>query len=358
MTGKIRNCNRLLSLSLGPLLSIAFVAAAPAEEFPDVDIVVAGNLGITSQSQELERPFWTSTIPEKTNGRFNVRFRPWNEMGLDGSEVIRMVRRGTLQAGTTQMGFGAGDSPLVDGTDLAGLSPDIDTFSRVTEAFTPVLHEHYEHHEDVKVLGLWSFQAQVLFCREAMDSLEDLQGRRVRVSGASQADFVEHFGGSGASMAWGEVQQALQLGVLDCAITGSVGGYTGNWHEAATHIHPLPINWGSSVMVVNKDFWESLPEHAQEFLQAEVDALSEDIWQLNREENEWGIACNTDGPCPAGDPAGLQLVEITERELELRREALNETVLPNWADRCGPECAEAWNETVGDIVELRVPVNQ
>lgn len=331
-------------------------STAMAADLPQTQMVVAGNLGITTQSQELETPFWTEEIPRESDGAFEIQFSPWNEMGLDGSDVIQLVRKGLIQVGTTQMGYYAGTAPIVDGTDLAGLSPDIETFHAVTDAFRPVLEQHYAE-QGLKALGFWSFQAQVLFCNEKLDSLADLRGRRVRTSGVSQSDFVEHFGGSGVSIAWGEVQQALQTGVLDCAITGSVGGYSGKWYEAADYLHPLPINWGSSVMVINRDFWESLSPQAQEFLHSNVNQLSDRIWKQNKQQNKFGVACLTTGPCPLGEPAGMHLVPVTEQELQLRKEALKQTVLPRYAERCGSACAKKWNATVGEVVDLKMPVD-
>lgn len=345
LAGKVASVLLCLAGALG-------VSSASANDFPKLNLAVAGNLGITTQSAQLERPFWTSAVSEAFDDKLVIRFRPWNEMGLNGSEVIRMVSRGTLQAGTTQLGFIAGEAPIVDGTDLAGLSPDIATLKSVVEVFEPVLDKYFEKHQDVKVLGYWSFQAQVLFCTGKLDSLTDLKGRRIRVSGASQTDFIEHFGAEGVSMAWGEVQQALQMGALDCAITGSLGGYTGKWHEAANFIHELPVNWGTSVMVMNQGAWNKLGSKGQELLQSEVDKLAEAIWQQNQKENEYGIACNTGGDCPVGEAASMTLVKATDRELDLRRQALEQTVLPRWAARCGDSCIEEWNESVGSILDM------
>lgn len=343
---------RFAGFLLGVTGVFGLSAAVSASDIPSMNLAVAGNLGITTQSAQLERPFWTSAVPDAFDGKLNIRFRPWNEMGLNGSEVIRMVSRGTLQAGTTQLGFIAGEAPIVDGTDLAGLSPDIATLQSAVEAFEPALEKYFEDRQDVKVLGLWSFQAQVLFCTRKLESLTDLAGRRIRVSGASQTDFIEHFGAEGVSMAWGEVQQALQMGALDCAITGSLGGYTGKWHEAANYIHELPINWGTSVMVMNQTAWSNLGPEGQKRLQSEVDKLAESIWEQNQRENEYGIACNTGGECPVGTSASMTLVEATERELELRREALEQTVLPRWAARCGDECVTEWNDSVGSVLDM------
>ena len=46
---------------------------------------------------------------------------------------------------------------------------------------------------------MFSFQAQVMFCRNELKGLTDLKGRKIRTSGASQADFVSYFGASGVN---------------------------------------------------------------------------------------------------------------------------------------------------------------
>ena len=133
-------------LALG--LSIAGVAHAQSK----VELQVVGNLGITTQYKELEQPFWTKQIPEATGGRVTASIKPWNEMGLKGPEVFRMLGQGVFDVGTSQLGFVAGDNAINDATDLAGVSPDIETFWKVTQAFRPNLERYYEQQLKVKPL--------------------------------------------------------------------------------------------------------------------------------------------------------------------------------------------------------------
>lgn len=332
--------------------------ANAADKLPPTKINVVGNLGITTQYKELEAPFWLEKIPAASGGAITANIKPWNEMGLKGPEVFRLLRQGLFDIATAQLGHMAGDAPINDATDLAGLSPTIETFRQVTDAFRPELERYYADEFKTKLLGLWSFQAQVLYCRDKIGSLADLKGRRVRTSGASQSDFIEHFGGAGINMAFGEVQQSLANGVIDCAITGTLGGYKAKWYESAKFLYPLPINWGSSINGANLAFWNKLAPSVQSFLEAQIKTLEASIWEQNKRENELGIACNTgSGPCSEGPPAKMTLVPVSDADLALRREALLQTVLPRWAKRCGSECAARWNATVGKVVGLQAPAS-
>lgn len=324
-----------------------------------VTFQVVGNLGITTQSKELEAPFWTKEIGAATNGAITVAsFKPWNEMGLKGPEVFKMLSQGLFDVGTSQLGFVAGDNAINDATDLAGVSPTIQTFREVTQAFRPHLERYYEQQLRVKVMGMFSFQAQVLFCRNDIKSLSDLKGRKVRTSGASQADFVSFFGGSGINMAFGEVQQALKNGVIDCAITGTLGGYKAKWFEGARFLYPLPINWGAGMSAINLASWNKLDAATQRTLTAEYARLERAVFEQNVRENDIGLACNTGtAPCPEGQAANMVLVKPAPGDVELRRQALLNQVLPRWAARCGAECVRNWNDTAGKVVNLTARAN-
>ncbi len=335
------------------LILVASVASAAAQDLPKTQVTVIGNIGITTQSKQLEAPFWAKTVPDASKGAITANFKPWNELGLKGPEVFRILGRGQATFGHGQLGHAAGDAPINDGNDLAGMSPDWATFRKATEAFRPVLTAFYEKNLGLRPVTLQSYQSQVLYCRPEIRGLADLKGKRVRTSGASQSDFIAHFGGVPVDMAFGEVQQALTQGTIDCSITGTLGGYSAKW-TGARFLYTLPINYGANAIVANVAEFNKLDPKVQAFLSAKLKELEGEMWALNQKEDEVGIACNTTGPCPLGEPAGMKRVDPTPEDIALRRTALLDTVLPRWGQRCGADCVKDWNATVGKVVDLQV----
>ena len=53
----------------------------------------------------------------------------------------------------------------------------------------------------------------------------------------------------------------------------------------------------------------------------------------------------------------MVLVEPSAADLALRDKVANEVVLARWAERCGAECAENWNATVGSLLGLTAKAN-
>jgi TRAP-type C4-dicarboxylate transport system substrate-binding protein len=342
------------TLTLAAVAQIGLAAAAGANDLPATTINVVGNLGITTQSRQLEAPFWTDEIVQASGGALTVNFRPWNELGMRGPEVFELLGDGVMNIATAQLGHHTGSDPINDGNDLAGLSADFAMFRGVSDAFFPVLAAYYRENLGLHLLSLQSFQDQVLYCRAPISGLSDLQGRRIRGSGASQSDFLSYFGATGVDMAFGDVQPALEQGVIDCAITGTLGGYSARWYESATHLYTLPINFGAGATAANAEWWDALDPAVQTFLTEQVHAWSDRAWALNASEDTIGVLCNTTGPCELGAPGGMVLVEPTEADAALRTEALMNAVLPGWISRCGDICTDAFNTTIASVAGLRI----
>ena len=316
---------------------------------------VIGNVSVTTQFKTLQKPFWTEKIPDASGGDIKVNFKGWNEMGLKGPEGLRLLMKGQTQVASFQLGHVSGEHPINDTTDLAGMSPTIDDFWKVTQSFRPTLEKFYEDNFGVKILTMQSFQAQILYCRDPLKSLADMKGRKVRSSGVSQSDFLSAIGASAIPMSFTEVQQGLQKGVIDCAITGTLGGYSAKWWEGAKYLYTLPINFAAGVTAVNIKAWNSMDPKNRKVIEDRIKAHEKAMWDLNRSEGEMGILCNTTGPCPEGKPGGMKRVDPSQADMKLLKKIMLETVLPRWAKRCGSACAKQFNDTIGKVTGLSAP---
>jgi TRAP-type C4-dicarboxylate transport system substrate-binding protein len=318
---------------------------------------VIGAIGIHPQYTDFEKPFWTEQIKEKSGGKVTATIKPWTEMGLKGPEVLRLVQRGTFQIGTVNLPYNAGETAFVEGHDLPGLAPAMSDLKKVTAAWRGPLSDALEKNFGVKVLAMFSYSAQVLYCRDKFERMADLKGRKVRTSGAAQANFVKALGGSGINVNFGEVQQALDRGVVDCAITGAYSGYSSKWFEAAKFISPTAITWGAQAVVANKEAWDKLPASVRDFIATELKGFEQRVVDLAERETQTGIACNTSGPCATGQPGRMTLVEPKPEDAAALKQALHTVVLPDFAKRCGPACTAAWNDTVGKVTQLKASAN-
>lgn len=335
---------------------IAGLLALPAlgQEMPATEFNVVGSIGGLSMYTDKELPFWSEQVPAETGGKITATVKPFTELGFKGGEIFRLVSNGTLQMATTVLAYNSGEVPRNEANDLVGVLKDMGELSAAVESWRPSYAAFLETEHNIKLLGFGTYQAQVIYCRDAFTSLADLEGRKVRASGASQQAFINHLGGSPLSIAFAEVQPALASGVVDCAITGALSGYKAKWNESARYISPMPVNFGVAAQLANLDWWNGLDSTVQEYLTTSLRGLETSIFELAATETETGLACNTTGPCPHGEPAGMTLVPLTEADETLRVDAVSSAILPEFAQRCGAECVTAWNETIGAALNITI----
>ncbi|ALV29134.1 TRAP transporter substrate-binding protein [Pannonibacter sp. Q-1] len=339
-------------------LTTAFLAASTslsafAQDLPKTELHVVGGLSNLTAYQQFEQPFWEKTIPEKSGGQVTATIKGFNEMGVKGPELMRLMSQGAIEFGTATLSYFASDNPINEAIDLPGLAPDVATARKVTAAFQPVYEKFYGEGSRVKLLGISTYPAQVLFCNAEINSLKDLAGKKVRTSSRTQAEFVEAFGGASVTMAFGEVVPALQNKVVDCAITGSLSGYSAKWYEVSTHLLALPINWNQQIHAVNQGAWDKLDPKVQAFIQENMNTLMDDIWAAADEQTQQGFDCNTGADaCTLEVKGKMTLVVPSDEDKALLAETLKTKILPQWAARCSDDCVADFNATIGKEMNL------
>ena len=346
------------SLSLAAVVAAGFAGAVTAQELPKTALKVVGAWGNLTQYKEFEQPFWTKEIAEKSKGAVTAEITPFNEMGLKGAEIFRLMRLGVIDFGSTVLGYVAADDARNEAVDLAGLSMDIETARKVSDAYKPVYDKFYRERFGMQVLGIWPYSAQVLFCNGEIKGLADLKGKKVRTGNRTLAEFVEAFGGTGVTLAFNEVVPALQNKVVDCAITGTLSGNSAKWHEVATHIYALPLGWSHVMHAVNIKTWDKLDPKVRGFLQAEINGLEDRIWKAAALETQQGYDCNAGKDnCTMGTKAKMTVVPVSDSDKALLKKVMAETVVPKWAARCSGDCVPAWNDSIGKVVGITAKAN-
>jgi len=341
---------RLALFALG-LLGLAGPGAA-AEPEP-IRVKVLGGLATISQYVRYEAPFWSERVPQLTGGRLIAEIAPFDRSGVRGQEMLQLMRLGVVPFGTVLLALAAADEPELNGIDLPVLSPDIATLRQTVAAWRPRVARLLRERYGLQVLAVYTYPAQVLFCRTAFAGLGDLAGRRVRVSSVGQAELLAALAATPLVLPFAETVAAVRGDVVDCAVTGTLSANAVGLHTLMTHVSRIAISWGVTVFAANQAAWDALPADLRETLRAGLGKLEGEIWAAAERETEDGFACNAGRPeCLGGERGRMIIVAERPEDAARRRDLLGETVLPAWIRRCGDECVAAWNDVVGPRLGL------
>jgi len=317
---------------------------------------VVGGLAGVNQYTRHEEPFWSRELARLSGGRASAEIVPFDRAGIRGQEMLRLVQLGAVPFGTSLLNLSAGHDAEFGALDLAGLNADVATLRRSVGAFRPYLEKVLRERYGIELLALYAYPAQVTFCAKPLASLADLAGRRIRISSATQSDWVVSLGAIPVQTPFTEIVANVRSGNIECAITGTMSGNTIGLHEVTSHIQTTPVNWGIAAFVANGAAWHALPKDLQELLRRELPKVEQAIWTEAENETSQGIACNIGAPACAGGRKG-RMTEVRETAADAgkRREILVKNVLPGWLKRCGPQCAPIWKQTLGPATGVDLP---
>ncbi len=336
------------------LLSATTALAAPAVA---EDLSVVGSWSSLPLHNQYEAPFWSETLPAASEGKIAVSLTTHNQMNLGVGDVFRLLGDGVYDVAMTVADYAVADAPELEGLDVPLLALTADEARAMVDAARPMVDDIFRDRFNSKVLAIAPYPPQVVFCNAEVDSLDDLNGLKVRASGRMTAQFLEALGAEGINVSFGEVPGALQNGVVDCAVTGAGSGYSAGWWEVSTHLLPIPLGgWDSVVTAMNMDRWNSLDADTQALIESQIKSEFEDAaWASAQSALVNDIACLTgNGECPAGEARNMTLVEVSDADFDRAREVLVGKVLPDWAARAGDDWAARWNETVGATVGVTI----
>lgn len=300
--------------------------------------------------QQIEQPFFEAFI-EKSGMAAEVSYLPVDVAGIPDNDGMRVVRTGLFDIVSFRGSQISRDEPTMLGLDLVGLNSDFESGKANVAAFLPTVDTAVQGRFNAKILAVWPAGPQVIFCKPEITGLADLDGLKVRVGDQTAAAFVGQFGATGVPMPFGEVQQSLSKGVVDCAITGPASANSAGWPEVTTTVLPIPLQLAMNGYVINMDSWNRLSADQQTQLQAAMDTLSNEIWTFSEELYVDALNCNIgQTPCTHGTPYALKAAPVTEADLKAVSEALVSTSLPGWVAQCNAVnagCEEAWMASVG-----------
>ncbi|HLU96689.1 MAG TPA: TRAP transporter substrate-binding protein DctP [Thermobifida alba] len=151
---------------------------------------------------------------------------------------------------------------------------------------TPEILQEYEDKGIKLMMPSYNSGSNALFCSKERRGLDDLKGMQAAAGGQAQSKEIEALGGSAASVAYPELYESLQRGVVDCSVSSLTVGVLGGFIEAAPHVVVDPdagFALAPGGMAVSQATWDSLPLVARQLMWDRLDVfltsnIADKIW--------------------------------------------------------------------------------
>ena len=299
--------------------------------------------------KETEDIGFVERVKRRTNGQVVFEVSSFPELGVAGPDTLRLVEDGTLDSAQIYSGYVGGDFPIMDMSNLWGLYPTQADQLAVIDAIQPKMAEVTGEQGGVQVAYMMTAH-NYIFAKPQVDSLDALQGKKLRSHSTVLSDLISGMGGDPQFIAFADVYTALERGVIDGAISCGSCGHGLRWYEVADYLVGPIISVGHSWFTINQSRWDEMPPDLQNIILEEGARHAYLNRQLLFEHYApTAVAQNIE--------EGMQLVEFTDEMKAAQRNSAIENVVPGWVERVGGPTSEAatiFNEVVAPIVKVRI----
>lgn len=320
------------------VISLGLIALAPVAYGASLSMV--GSAADAIEFRQLQQPFALRQLPAKSGGKLSVDLQPASA-SIDSNELLARLSTGKLDFVALSAAQWRGIDGAVELAELAGIAFDLPRARTLADGMRPGLERTLSSKHGLKLLAFTSAQAQVLYCRFAFKSIAEIKGRRVRVDGAMLQGLMQALGATAVPMNVDAVAAGLRADAIDCAVGGTMQGNEARWYEHSSHLYSLPLAWTLNLYLADERNWSRLEGTNRQVLLSEFRALEQRTWESNAIYTREGINCNAGvEPCKGGARGKMNIVIGSDADRALLLRLSNDTVLPQWSQRCGTGCAE------------------
>ncbi|MBS4095770.1 MAG: TRAP transporter substrate-binding protein [Sulfuricella sp.] len=272
--------NKLLILVLGMAFSGATLGAG--EIVIKFSHVVAVD---TPKGKAAE--YFKKVAEEKAKGKVKVEVYPNSQLYKDKEEME------ALQLGAVQMlapslaKFGPLGVKEFEAFDLPYIFDNYEELHKITQG--PIGQSLLKKLEAKGIYGLafWDNGFKSFSAKKPLRSVADYRGMKMRIQSSKVLEEeIRALGGLPQVMAFSEVYQALDTGVVDGTENPPSNMYTQKMHEVQPHMTVTEHGYLGYAVLVNKKFWDGLPADVRKALEEAMKEATDYANKIAKDEND------------------------------------------------------------------------
>jgi len=221
-----------------------------------------------------------------TKGKVTIDVYPNSQLYRDKEELE------ALQLGAVQMlapslaKFGPLGIREFDVFDIPYILPDKDALHRVTKGPLGKKLMATLEPKGIKGLAYWDNGFRLMSANRPLHLPEDFRGLKMRIQGSKVLEAqMRALGAIPQVLAFSEVFQALQTGVVDGTENSPSNMYTQRIHEVQKHATISNHGYLGYAVIVNKKFWDDLPSDIRAALEKAMDETTDYVNDIAEKEN-------------------------------------------------------------------------
>jgi len=268
-------------------LALSLPLAAQAEPI----VIKFSHVVATNTPKGAAADYFKKIAEERTKGRVKVEVYPNSQLYKD-KEEMEMLQIGAVQMLAPSL---AKFAPLglkeFEVFDLPFIFNDYKDLHKVTQG--PVGAKLLNKLESKGLMGLayWDNGFKVMSANKPLKNVNDMKGLKMRIQSSKVLDSqMRSVGAIPQVMAFSEVYQALQTGVVDGTENPPSNLYTQKMHEVQKYVTMSNHGYLGYAVLVNKKFWMGLPADIRTILEGAMKDATKYANDIAKKDNDKAMA--------------------------------------------------------------------
>ena len=223
----------------------------------------------------------------RTKGRVKVEVYPNSQLFKDGEEM-QMLQLGNVQMLAPSVSkFGPLGAREFEVFDLPYIFDDYKDLHNVTQG--RIGQQLFKKLDSKGIIGLayWDNGFKEMSANKPLRTPADFRGLKMRIQSSKVLDGqMRALGATPQIMAFSEVYQALQTGVVDGTENPPSNLYTQKMHEVQKYLTLSDHGVVEYAVIVNKKFWDGLPADIRATLEGAMKDATKYANDIAKQEND------------------------------------------------------------------------
>jgi C4-dicarboxylate-binding protein DctP len=325
-------------LLIAVLTSVAFGLSGPAAAQPSIFIkfshVVAAD---TPKGRAAE--YFKQLAEERTKGAVKVEVYH-NSILFKDKEEMEALQLGAVQMLAPTPGkFGPLGAREFELLDLPFLFDNLEEEHKVTQGPIGRLLLNKLDNKGITGLAFWDNGFKEMTANKPLRKPEDFKGLKMRIQSSKVIDSqMRALGAIPQVMAFSEVYQGLQTGVVDGQENPTSNIYASQFHEVQKYLTMSDHGYHGYAVITNKKFWAGLPPEIRTTLEGAMKDTTEYFNASAQKDNDDAL----EGIRKSGK---TQIITLSIAERTAWKKALV-GVHREWGDKLGKDLLQAiYHET-------------
>ncbi len=235
--------------------------------------------------------FFAKRAGELTHGKVKVEVYPNSALYKDGEEMS------SLQMGSVQMlapslaKFGPLGVKEFEAFDFPFMFDDTAELHKITQGPVGAAMLAKLEPKGIKGLAYWDNGFKSFSANTPLKNVADYKGKKFRIQSSKVLEEeIRSIAGIPQVMAFSEVYQALQTGVVDGTENPISNFWTQKMHEVQKHLTLTNHGYLGYAVIANKKFWDGLPADVRGQLEQAMKEATVYANKIAQEENDLSLA--------------------------------------------------------------------